>query len=198
MLIWASWQERCKIRPQRGFCVLGEGGRAGGALSIHLPPFPSFFLCLGGAESRRRGGCEDPGALHSFQRGAATGLGRPCGQCRTPVQGLGGSGGSVGGCTGSAQPTKVMEQAAPRTLAWLAAGGTWQPGSGHLGLAGGIFGIIALELSPPHSAPGQSWHGDTRGAAWRGARGGWGDVVPPKPGYPNPRGMLGARAGSDI
>lgn len=44
MLIRASLQERCKISPQRGFCVLGESGWAGGALSIHLPPFPPFFV----------------------------------------------------------------------------------------------------------------------------------------------------------
>lgn len=46
MLIRASRQERCKISPQRGFCVLGEGSRAGGAPSIHLPTFPSIFCVL--------------------------------------------------------------------------------------------------------------------------------------------------------
>lgn len=44
MLIRASLREWCKISPQRGFCVLGEGGWAGGAPSIHLPLFPPFFV----------------------------------------------------------------------------------------------------------------------------------------------------------
>lgn len=141
MLIWASRQERCKIRPQRGFCVLGEGGWAGGALSIHLPPFPPF-LCLVGAESQRRGGCKDPGALHSFQRGAASSFCRPCGQRCTPVQGLGVSGGSGEGLDmGCARSAKVMEQAASPA-----------PGSAR------SQGHLAARIRPLRAGWGVFWH----------------------------------------
>lgn len=161
-----------------------------------------FFLCLGGAESRRRGGCEGPGALHLFQRCAATSLCRLCGQCCAPVQGLGGLWGFGGGQdVGCAQPAKVMEQAASPNPGLARSGGHLAARIGPLGACQGYFLASQPPSSPPLISSGvvrllaKAGMGGTLGAACPGRRGGVGGChPPPKPGYPNPRGMLGARA----
>lgn len=186
MLIRASRQERCKISPQRGFCVLGEGGRAGGAPSIHLPPFPPCFV----SESRRCGGCEDPGALNSFQRGRATGSCRPTARTRGGLRVLGGD---------RTQAVEVMERAASLIPAWQGAEDTGQPGLGSAQGTARVFQHHSPSSTPLWLLAGVGMR-DTLGAACPGrAEGAWQRKGRGTPSLGTPaRGDARGTGGSDI
>lgn len=135
--------------------------------------------------------CEDTGALHLFQRFVQTP--RPVlhpSASAGGVRRLWGRGAEHGLCP----PSKGATSPAPGLAC----------SQGHLATRtrglGGFFGITASEFSPsPVEGLLSSWAKPAWVAQWGlhalGVfRGGREDVTPLKPGYPNRRGMLGARA----